>query len=159
MSLAVGSNIALVLLFLAIIGSNIWLGLWNNIITFCNFLIAAIAAHGLWRTVNDLFAESPKEIAIHAELISIWGPFILVSVVLRVVTDSLSSVRLRFHPIVEWTGRVVVCTALAVCFIMFTCSTAELGFVSGPLFAKYSGFGGDLWEQLSDYWLLSPFVF
>jgi hypothetical protein len=159
MSLAVGSNIALVLLFLAIIGSNIWLGLWNNIITFCNFVIAAIAAHGLWRVINDLFAESPKEIGNHADLISIWGPFILVTVVLRVVTDSLSSVRLRFHPIVEWTGRAVVCTALAVCFIMFTCSTAELGFLSGPLFAKYGSFGGDLWEQLSDYWLLSPFVF
>ncbi|MFM7562487.1 MAG: hypothetical protein ACKO81_05565 [Planctomycetota bacterium] len=159
MSLALGSNVALVLLFLAIIGSNIWLGLWNNIITFCNFLIAAIAAHGLWRVINDLFVESPKEISDNADIISIWAPFILVTVILRVVTDSLSSVRLRFHPIVEWTGRVVVCTALAVCFIMFACSTAELGFLSGPLSLKYSAFGGDLWEQLSDYWLLGPFVF
>lgn len=159
MSLALGSNLALVLLFLAIIGSNIWLGLWNNIITFCNFLIAAIAAHGLWRVINDLFAEAPKEIGDNADVISIWAPFILATVILRVVTDSLSSVRLRFHPVVEWTGRGVVCTALAVCFIMFTCSTAKLGFISGSLAEKYRTFGGELWEQLSDYWLLGPFVF
>jgi len=159
MSLAVGSNIVLVLLFLAIIGSTIWLGLWNNLITFCNFLIAAIAAHGLWRIVNDLFKDAPEQLSKHADLISIWGPFILVTVILRTLTDSLSSVRLRFHPVVDWVGRGIVCTALAVCFIMFACSTTKLGFISGPLADKYRSFGGELWEQLSDYWLLGPFVF
>lgn len=159
MSLAFGSNVALVFLFLAIIGSTIWFGLWNNIITFCNFLIAAIAAHGLWRTVNNLFENAPEALVKHADLISIWAPFILVTIILRVVTDSLSSVRLRFHPIVEWTGRGVVCTALAVCFIMFACSTIELMSAPGEWFPKYESFGGSLWEQLSDYWLLGPFVF
>lgn len=159
MSLAIGSNVALVLLFFGIVGATFWLGLWNNIITFCNFVIAALAAHGLWRSVNNLFENAPEDIQQYADLISIWGTFILATVILRVVTDSLSSVRLRFHPAVEWTGRGVVCTALALCFIFFTCSTIRLSSASGPIQIKYDSFGGSMWEQLSDYWLLGPFVF
>ena len=154
----VALNFIVVLVFFAIVGSTIWLGLWNNIITFCNFLIAAIAAHGLWRIINDLFENVPPAVQEHADQISIWAPFILVTVILRVLTDSLSSIRLRFHPAVEWTGRVVVCSALAVGFIMFMGSTAELGFVSAPR-KLYFHFGGELWERLSDYWLTGPFAF
>lgn len=159
MSLAIGSTVALVLLFLGIIGSTFWLGLWNNIITFCNFVIAVLAAHGLWRIVNDLFKNAPEDIQRYADLVSIWGTFILVTVILRVVTDSLSSVRLRFHPVVEWGGRGVVCTALALCFIFFTCNTIQYSRVSAPLQTKYQSHGGEMWQQLAEYWLLGPFAF
>lgn len=155
--------LTLIVVFLLIIGSTCWFGLWNNIITLCNFLIAAIAAYGLRELVNDVLELADPQIAKFGDLLSVWGVFVLATIILRSGTDSLSTVRLRFHPVLELVGRFAVCTVLAVCFILFSVSTlsfleaATVG-KSVPLVDQYRQLGLYLWSNLSDYWLSGPFA-
>jgi len=156
--------LTLVLVFLVIVGSTCWFGLWNNIITLCNFLIAAVAAYGLLDVAKGLFDLADPSITKYAGLLSVWGVFVLTTVVLRTVTDSLSSVRLRFHPALEIVGRILVCGALAVGFILFALSTLQ--FVetasagqSNSLVEQYHSLGMYGWNSLADYWATGPFAF
>lgn len=156
--------LTLILVFLVIIGSTCWFGLWNNIITLCNFLIAAVAAYGLLDVTKELFDLADPSIGKYGSLLSVWGVFVLATVILRTVTDSLSSVRLRFHPALEIVGRVLVCGTLAVCFVLFAVSTLQ--FVetasdgqSNSLVDQYHSMGMYGWNSLADYWARGPFAF
>lgn len=156
--------LTLILVFLVIIGSTCWFGLWNNIITLCNFLIAAVAAYGLLGLVGQLFELVDPSIRKYGDLLGVWGVFVLATVVLRTVTDSLSSVRLRFHPALELVGRILVCGTLAVCFTLFAVSTIQ--FVesasagqSNSLVDQYRSLGLFGWNSLADYWARGPFAY
>jgi hypothetical protein len=156
--------LTLILVFLVIVGSTAWFGLWNNIITLCNFLIAAVAAYGLLDQTTSLFDLMDESVQKYGKLLSVWGVFVLTTVVLRTVTDSLSGVRLKFHPALEIVGRILVCGTLAVCFILFAVSTIQFVEVASDgqpnsLVDQYHSLGLYGWSSLADYWARGPFAF
>lgn len=160
----------LLAVFVLVILSSIWFGLWNNLISLGNFLIAAIAAWGLRDQVNDLFSGADPAVAKFGDFLAVWGVFVLSTVMLRVATDTLSTIRLRFHPALDLTGRILACLALASGYVLFALSTVPLVDFRNPrqitegqqfnsLVTSYESMGITLWTDLAGYWATGPFSF
>lgn len=117
------------LIFVVVAGATWWFGLWSNLITLVNLLLAASIASSIYEPVSFAITSSQRSFVYLADFIAVWLCFALCFIVLRGITDSLSGYRLKFNTIVEMTGRSVLSIWIAcvfVCFSMFTVQLAPL---------------------------------
>lgn len=102
-----------------IMGSTWWFGLWSNILNLLNFFIAALVASSFYENLAYTLEGFDPSYQYLTEFVSLWAIFVASFVFLRLVTDILSPVRLRFNPLVDYIGRTVVCLWLALSFLSF----------------------------------------
>ena len=139
------------LVFATIVGSTWWFGLWSNVLTLINFFIAALVASSFYENAAATICNQDNTYRYIADFVGIWGLFALVMIAMRFSTDLLSSIRLRFHPVVEMIGQGLVCCWLGFAFVSFTFFTLHLApirpdsFQTGPE-VRMLGIGPDrLW--------------
>ena len=106
-------------------------GLWSNAITlFCVILAALLAWY--WGLVLGKFVlekvepEPAKEWAFW--FASIWGVFFFSVMVLRVMADRISRVRLKFIPQLERAGGILMGIGVAIMFASFAAYTLFIPF-------------------------------
>jgi uncharacterized membrane protein required for colicin V production len=130
-------------------------GLWSNTISlFCVILAALLAWY--WGLVLGKFVieqmepDPTKEWAFW--FASIWGVFFLSVMILRIMADRLSRVRMKFIPQLELAGGIVMGLGVA---IMFTSFAAYSLFV--PLKARvWKAEEAAGWQQQSISTLAAP---
>lgn len=135
----------LILIFCMTIASTWWFGLWSNLITLVNLLLSAMAASSFYLNVASFLQDKTPTFAMLLPFMALWLVFALTFFILRGITDTLSSMRLRFDFLTEMIGRSLLSISIAwvfVCFTMFALQLAPLP----PNWLTSNGVGPDnLW--------------
>ena len=138
----------IILSFLLIIASTWWMGFWSNLLMLINFLLSAMLASSFFEPVATRMENSLPSFTYLCDFIALWGIFIVSFIVLRGVTEILSSIRLKFDPITEMIGRSVMSIWLAGCFVCFASFSMHLAPLPPASFqkdvqARFLGMGPD----------------
>lgn len=110
----------IILLFLLIIASTWWFGLWSNFITLINLFIASLVASSFYEPVAQFFANQLVEYSALADFLALWILFIVTFMLCRLVTDVLSPRQMKFDSVTEIVGRSILSIWIACVFVAFT---------------------------------------
>ena len=116
----------IILVFVIVIASTWWMGLWSNLITLVNFLLAAMVASSFFEPVASRLDEMMPSYTYLVDFLALWLIFIVSFIALRGITELLSGVRLKFDYWTETIGRSILSVWLACCFVCFTCFSLHL---------------------------------
>ena len=144
-------ELTFIFLFLAV-GAGCWFaGLWNNLITLVCVIFAGMIASSFYEPVADQL-EGPMG-AYLLDFIAVWLLFFVSFGILRLITELLSSYRVKFNNVLDLVGRSILSIWIAwafVCFSMFTLHMAPIepdgfggGFQSTPDQNNFMGIGPD----------------
>lgn len=122
--------------FIGTIAATWWMGLWSNLITLVNFLLAAMVASSFYEPMASRFEDMLPEYTYVSDFVCVWAIFILSFIALRAATEMLSSVRLKFDEITELVGRSLLSLWLACSFVAFTCFTLHMAPLPPNAFQK-----------------------
>ncbi len=116
-------------MFVLIVASTWWFGLWSNVVTLINLMIAALLASSLYQPMSQALKGIDDSYADLFDFIGVWAVFCIAMFVLRGATDALSAFRLKFDPLTEMIGRSLVSIWIAgvfICFAAFSMQIAPL---------------------------------
>ena len=116
-------------MFILIVASTWWFGLWSNLITLINLLLASMLASSIYQPVAGSLLGIDKSYRDLYDFVAVWLVFCLTFFILRGITDALSAYRLKFDPITEMIGRSILSIWIAgvfICFAFFTMQMAPL---------------------------------
>ena len=128
----------LILIFVLVIASTWWFGLWSNFITLVNLVLAGLIATSFYSNVVALLLKWMETYAVLIEFVSFWLTFAVAFIVLRAATDFLSSIRLKFDNLTELIGRSLLSVAIAVVFVCIACFSLQLAPLPPHLFISKS---------------------
>jgi hypothetical protein len=144
-------ELILVVLYVALIGAIVALigkeGLWSSTIVLINVVTAALLATNFWEPMTG-WADSQFPSLVHVtDFLIIWSLFALFYSIMRVLTDFVSPLRVRFPNPLNKAGGYVMSAIVGwviVCFLAMTMHMAPLAreFLGGMWVAeKPSVFG------------------
>ena len=122
-------TLILLVIFLACVGVCYPEGMWSNAIRLINVVTAALLATNFWEPLAAWLDGWNNTYTYFWDFIALWGLFALFMVILRMLTDTISKVKVRFLSIADrigsglfaaWVGCVMVC------FTLMTLHTAPL---------------------------------
>lgn len=126
----------LLLIFVAFVAALWFQGLWSNMVTLINVLIAGMIAFNYFEPVADLLVKQESSYKYLYDYLALWGLFVLSFGILRLATDLASRRRVVFNIWVEMVGRSILSVWIAWLFIGFVCATMH----AAPLGANPFGF-------------------
>ena len=144
-------SVILLLVFVAVFASLMNQGMWTNFITLVNVITAALVAMNYFEPLADTLDRQEARAAYLYDFITIWMVFGVTLVVLRLATDWMSQVKVRFFMPVEKVGGILFAIWVSwvmVCFTTMTLHTAPLsrhfmGFQQTPDAKMLFGFQPD----------------
>jgi hypothetical protein len=147
-------NIVLILIWIVCIAFLWNEGMWSNMITLLNTLLAALVATNYFEPLANLLEQRESSFTYFWDFLALWLLFALTFGLLRAVTDSISKTRVRFKMPVEHAGRVLLSILTGwvfVCFVTMTLHTAPLArtsfrgsFAPDPQTRHFFGLAPDL---------------
>lgn len=114
------------LMFILIVASTWWFGLWSNFITLINLFVASMLASSIYEPVAKKLTEINSSYRSVYDFIAIWLVFCLSFFILRGITDVMSAYRLKFDPVTEMIGRSILSIWIAGVFICFSFFTLQM---------------------------------
>jgi hypothetical protein len=121
--------ILLSFIFFAGVSMTVNEGLWSNTISVFIIIVAALIAipWGYFVGAIVVVAAQPSEANAWAFMFaSVWGMFALTAVILRLITDRISRVRMKFVPQLDKLGGVIMGFVVATMFSSFVALTLVL---------------------------------
>ena len=123
-------TLLILLVFIIIVAATWFVGLWNNLITFVNLIFAGMIASCWFEPVADtLESQGMASYTFVLDFLCLWGLFFLVFGALRICTDIVSKVKIKFDFWTEIVGRSIssICIAsFMICFFTFSVHLAPL---------------------------------
>jgi len=110
----------ILLVFVAVVASTWWFGIWNNVLTLVNLILAGLIASGFYENVASNLQGSLSDFKAVLSFISVWLTFAVSFILLRVMTDMISSKKLKFEKTTELIGQSVLSVWIACVFVAFT---------------------------------------
>jgi hypothetical protein len=104
-------------------------GLWSNAIRLINVIFAALLAMNFFEPLAGWLDSMQPSYGYFWDFISLWGLFIVFSIIFRALTDTASKVKVRFLKITDQIGSGLLAVWIGwvmVCFTMVTLHTAPL---------------------------------
>jgi len=129
-------SIILCVILLACVASLFNDGLWSNAVRLINVIMAALLAMNFFEPLAKALDDWNSSYTFVWDFLSLWGLFALFSIILKVLTDKLSQVKVKFLKIVDQIGSVILALWIGwvmVCFTLVTLHTA-------PLSRDFAGF-------------------
>jgi hypothetical protein len=144
-------NLVLLLIFAICVAARWFQGLWNNVITLINLLLAIMLAFNYFEPVAKLLDGFEPSYTYLWDFLGLWGVFALSFIVLRSLTDMLSRTRVAFDFWVETIGRSITAIWIAWLFVGFTVATMHtaplgphpMGFQQTPQAGNFLGMAPD----------------
>src|SRR5215472_13274028 len=99
-------NLILLVVLFAVVAMLIREGLWSNAIMFFNVMTAAMLASNYYEPLADWLDRKWQGYTYIFDFLALWAIFAAVLVVLRLITDKVSRVKVRFKMPVEWAGGI-----------------------------------------------------
>ncbi len=140
-------TLILLLIFLVFV-AVLWLqGLWSNLVTLINMLLAMMLAFNFYEPISKLIFNQERSYNYLYDFLVLWVSFALFFGVLRLFTDLLSRRRVVFNFWVETVGRSVTALWIAWLFIGFICATMHtaplgphpMGYQQSPMSGNFLG--------------------
>ena len=122
-------NILLVLIFVACFAFLYSGGLWSNTIALVNVITAALLATNYFEPLADWFDEQEPSLTYLYDFVAIWLIFGLAMLLLRMATDYVSRIKVKFLNVVDKAGAILMAgwvSWVLVCFSTMTLHTAPL---------------------------------
>jgi hypothetical protein len=104
-------------------------GLWSNAIRLVNVVTAALLAMNFFEPLASWLEGMQPSYTYFWDFISLWGLFIVFSIIFRMLTDRVSQVKVRFLKLADQIGSCVLALWIGwvmVCFSMVTLHVAPL---------------------------------
>jgi hypothetical protein len=104
-------------------------GMWSNAIRLVNVVTAALLAVNFFEPLARWLEDMAPSFTYLVDFIALWLLFAIFTIILRVLTDQVSKVQVRFLRIVDQIGASVFALWVGwimVCFTMMTLHTAPL---------------------------------
>ena len=144
-------NLVLLLIFLMCVAALWFQGLWSNVVTLVNLLLAIMLAFNYFEPVAQQLDGLEPSLTYLWDFVALWALFALSFGLLRAVTDMLSRTRVAFDFWVETVGRSITAVWIAWLFIGFICATMHtaplgphpLGFQPKPKAGNFLGLAPD----------------
>ena len=114
------------LVFVIVIASTWWFGIWNNVLTLINLLLAGLIASGFYENVTVQLNNSMPDWKRVTSFVAVWLTFVVSFIVLRALTDMISSKKLKFERTTEIIGQSVLSVWIACVFLAFMLFTLHL---------------------------------
>lgn len=118
-------SLLIILTFFAVIASTWWFGIWNNLLTLVNMILAGLIASAYYEGVAGML-KSNIGYGDLVDFLAVWLLFVVSFILLRTLTDITSSRKLNFDPLVEIIGQSVLSIWIACVFLAFTLFTLHL---------------------------------
>jgi len=119
-----------ILILLAIVAATWFMGLWSNLLTLINLILAAMIATNVYEPLCDAIERGGNTgMTYLLDFLILWGVFVFTFGLFRLGTDLLSGYRVKFNIVVELVGRSVLSIWIAITFLsfaLFTLHTAPL---------------------------------
>ncbi|MBN1912425.1 MAG: CvpA family protein [Pirellulales bacterium] len=142
----------LLLIFLGVVASLYPEGMWGNAITLINVVTAGLVATNYFGPLSvwlDDMNDWTQSCTYLWDFLMLWAVFALTMIVLRILTDAISKVKVRFLKIADRIGSgffACLVGLVMVCFTLFSLHTAPLarnflweGFKPGePMFFNFA---------------------
>ena len=125
-----------IFMFILIVASTWWFGLWSNLITLINLLLAAMLASSVYEPISALLLKANSSYAVLYDFLAVWIAFVVAFFVLRGITDVMSSYRIKFDPITELVGRSILSIWVAAVFICFSFFTLQMAPIKPNVYAE-----------------------
>jgi hypothetical protein len=122
-------NIVLTLLLISCFAFLMKAGLWNNTITLVNVVTAALLATNYFEPLADWMDKQEPQFTYAYDFLAIWLIFGVAVTLLRMATDYMSPVKVKFFGLVDKIGGGLMALWVAwvvVCFATMTLHTAPL---------------------------------
>jgi hypothetical protein len=122
-------TIVLLAVFFACVAMMFNEGLWNNAIAFFNVMTAALLATNYFEPLATWLDRQQPTYTYVWDFLALWAVFAAVLVVLRLATDTISHVKVRFKMPVEMIGGIFFALWIGwimVCFTTFSLHMAPL---------------------------------
>lgn len=132
--------------------SNWWLGFWSNLISLVNVLLAGLIATSFYQNVSNEMLRLDESWILVVDFVSVWLLFALCYILLRGLTEQLSRIRLRFHPILDYIGSAITTLATGFLFVSFLCFTmmfAPIPVEDATAFNEKGIYPEQMWCQLA----------
>lgn len=113
-------------LFFAGIAMTVNEGLWSNTVLFLLLLISGLTGVTAGVPLGSMLLEQSgkgEEFAWYFVFAGVWGVFAVTLLVLRIVADKASTVRVRFLPVVDKLGGILMGLLVAVMLASFAAYT------------------------------------
>jgi hypothetical protein len=120
----------LLVIFIAIVASLYPEGMWGNAIMLINVVTAGLLATGYFEPLASFLESKAPTYTYLWDFLAVWAIFVLSLILLRIATDKICRVKVRFLGLANQIGSVVFACLVAmvmVCFTTFTLHTAPLG--------------------------------
>jgi hypothetical protein len=122
-------SLVLLAVMLGILAALFKEGLWGNTIALFNVTIAGLLATSYFEPVAAFLSGMVASLHMYFDLLSFGGIFGGAYALLRFIAARLSQYRVRFHPVLDNTGSMVLALAIGwvtMCLVAFALHTAPL---------------------------------
>ncbi len=139
--MAVLFSIVMLLIFAACVGFAFTEGLWSNAVRFVNVVTAALLAMSFFEPVAKLLDEQVNDSYTYFwDFLALWVLFVVFMLIFRLLTNSISRVKVRFMGIVDRIGGGAFAVLTGWVVLAFTMTTLH----TAPLAEKF-------WDGAFDY--------
>ncbi len=120
------------LIFVACVATTYSEGMWSNAISLINIVTAGLLAVNFYEPLArwvEGMNDWTKSCTYIWDFLSLWALFCLCMLIFRILTDSLSRVKVRFLKIADRIGGIILSALIGwvmICFFMMTLHTAPL---------------------------------
>jgi uncharacterized membrane protein required for colicin V production len=104
-------------------------GMWSNAIRLINVIMAALLAMNFFEPVAGWLERQSMSYTYFCDFVSLWGLFIIFSIIFRILTDRISVVKVKFLKMADQIGSGILALWIGwvmVCFTMVSLHTAPL---------------------------------
>lgn len=115
-----------ILIFVLVIASTWWFGLWSNLVTLINLLLSSMLASSIYEPISNELINLQDSYRLIFDFVAVWLVFALTFMILRGITDGLSAYRLKFDPLTEMIGRSILSVWIACVFLCFSFFTLQM---------------------------------
>ena len=150
--------VLLLVLFIAVVASLYTEGMWGNAIMLINVVTAGLLATGYFEPAADKIESMSDTLASYTYLLDfvcLWLIFSISLVILRIITDKICRVKVRFLKLADQIGSIIFACLVAlamVCFTTFSLHTAPLG--KEFMFGGFKSNEGKILAWSPDKWWL-----
>ena len=119
-------DLFLLIVFAICFASTEMQGIWNNVITLINVMLAALIATNFWEPLAAWLDAWDHRYSFLWDMLAVWGLFGAAFLILRAFTDVISQAKVRFINKVDLIGGILLATWSSWIIVCFTTMTLHL---------------------------------
>jgi uncharacterized membrane protein required for colicin V production len=136
--------IILCVIMLACVASLFNDGLWSNAVRLIYVIFASLLAMNFFEPLAGYLEKQMPSYTFVWDFLSLWLLFVIFAIVLKLLTDKISHVKVKFLKIVDQIGGLVFSVWIGWVMVCFTLATLH----AAPLSRQFAGFATEMDQKM-----------